>query len=97
MNVRLQYDLDFLAGIYYDDQLQLNSYSVSMSLVTKTMDAANTNTAMNRLKAFLHGELANTVFVNQDAKERTEMLNIMGVNVTTLPEEPVDQIIGMML
>ena len=97
MNVRLQYDLDFLAGIYYDDRLQLNSYSVSMSLLTKTMDAVNTNTAMNRLKAFMHGELANTVFVNQDAKERAEMLHIMGINVTTLPEEPVDQIIGMML
>jgi hypothetical protein len=52
---------------------------------------------MHRLKAFMHGELANTVFVNQNAKERTEMLHIMGVNVTTLPEEPVDQIIGMML
>ena len=97
MNVRLQYDLDFLAGIYYDDHLQINSYSVSMSLLTKTADAASTNTAMNRLKAFMHGELANTVFINQDARERAEMLNIMGVNVTTLPEEPVDQIIGMML
>ena len=97
MNVRLQYDLDFLAGIYYDECLQLNSYSVSMSLLTKTADAANTNTAMNRLKAFMHGELANTVFINQTARERAEMLNIMGVNVTTLPEEPVDQIIGMML
>ena len=97
MNVRLQYDLDFLAGIYYNDRLQINSYSVSISLLTKTMDAVNTNTAMNRLKAFMHGELANTVFVNQNAKERAEMLHIMGVNVTTLPEEPVDQIIGMML
>ena len=64
MNVRLQYDLDFLAGIYYDDHLQINSYSVSMSLLTKTADAASTNTAMNRLKAFMHGELANTVFIN---------------------------------
>ena len=97
MNVRLQYDLDFLAGIYYDERLQLNSYSVSMSLLTKTMEALNTNIAMDRLKIFMHGELANTVFVNQDAKERAEMLHIMGVNVTTLPEEPVDQIIGMML
>jgi len=97
MNVRLQYDLDFLAGIYYDEHLQLNSYSISMSLLTKTADAASTNTAMNRLKAFMHGELANTVFINQAARERAEMLNIMGVNVTTLPEEPVDQIIGMML
>jgi len=97
MNVRLQYDLDFLAGIYYDECLQINSYSVSMSLLTKTADAASTNTAMNRLKAFMHGELANTVFINQAARERAEMLHIMGVNVTTLPEEPVDQIIGMML
>ena len=97
MNVRLQYDLDFLAGIYYDECLQINSYSVSMSLLTKTADAASTNTAMNRLKAFMHGELANTVFINQAARERAEMLHILGVNVTTLPEEPVDQIIGMML
>ena len=97
MNVRLQYDLDFLAGIYYDDRLQMNSYSVSMSLLTKTTDAVNTNIAMDRLKIFMHGELANTVFINQDARERAEMLQIMGINITTLPEEPVDQIIGMML
>ena len=97
MNVRLQYDLDFLAGIYYNDRLQMNSYSVSMSLLTKTTDAVNTNIAMDRLKIFMHGELANTVFINQALRERAEMLQIMGVNVTTLPEEPVDQIIGMML
>ena len=97
MNVRLQYDLDFLAGIYYDDRLQMNSYSVSMSLLTKTTDAVNTNIAMDRLKIFMHGELANTVFINQTARERAEMLQIMGINVTTLPEEPVDQIVGMML
>ena len=97
MNVRLQYDLDFLAGIYYDERLQLNSYSVSMSLLTKTMDALNTNIAMDRLKMFMHGELSNTVFINQALRERAEMLQIMGVNVTTLPEEPVDQIVGIML
>lgn len=97
MNVRLQYDIDFLAGIYYDECLQLNSYSVSLSLLTKTTDAASTNIAMDRLKAFIYGELANTVFINQAQRERAEMMQIMGINVTTLPEEPVDQIIGMML
>jgi hypothetical protein len=97
MNVRLQYDLDFLAGIYYDNRLQLNSYSVSMSLLTKTTDVVNTNIAMDRLKIFMHNELSNTVFINQSARDRAEMMQIMGVNMTTLPEEPVDQIIGMML
>jgi len=97
MNVRLQYDIEFMAGIYYDDQLQLNSYAINLGLLTKTTDAASTNIAMDRLKYFMHGELANTVFVNQLNQDRAEMMQIMGINVTTLPEEPVDQIIGMML
>jgi hypothetical protein len=97
MNVRLQYDLEFLAGIYYEDSLQINSYDVSMSLVTKTKDPVSTNIAMDRVKAFVYGMLENTVFINQNNMERAEFLQMIGCNVTTLPEEPVDQIIGMML
>ncbi len=97
MNVRLQYDLKFLAGVYYDDRLQINSYDVSMNLLTKTKDAASTTVAMERLKAFVYDTLNSTVFINQNNMERAEFLQIMGANVTTLPEEPVDQIVGMML
>ena len=97
MNVRLQYDIEFLAGIYYDNQLQMNSYSASLSLVTRTKDTKSTNVAMDRLKAFVYGELESTVFINQNYHEHAEMMQIMGANVTTLPEEPVDQIVGMML
>jgi hypothetical protein len=86
-----------MAGIYYDDRLQLNSYSVNLGLLTKTTDAASTNIAMDRLKYFVLGELAHTVFVNQAHQPKAEMMQIMGINITTLPEEPVDQIIGMML
>jgi hypothetical protein len=97
MNVRLQCDLEFLAGIYYDDQLQMNQYDICLSLVTKTRDPVSTNIAMDRLKAFIYGELESTVFINQDQRERAELMQVMGINITTLPEEPVDQIIGMML
>jgi len=97
MNVRLQYDLEFLAGVYYEDQLQMNRYTVSLNLLTKTKDSASTNIALDRVKAFVHGALESTVFINQTNQERAEMMQLMGINVTTLPEEPVDQIIGMML
>lgn len=96
MNVRLQYDAEFLAGIYMDNGLQLNKYSVSMNLVTK--DAGEpVGIAMERLKAFVYGILENTVFIHQDREAQAEMLQVLGINVTTLPEEPVDQIIGIML
>jgi hypothetical protein len=97
MNVRLQYDLDFLAGVYYEDQLQMNRYTVSLNLLTKSKDSASTNIAMDRAKAFVHGALESTVFINQANVERAEFMQMIGINVTTLPEEPVDQIVGMML
>lgn len=97
MNVRLQYDVEFLAGVYYEGSLKMNSYSVSMNLLTTSIDPVVTNVAMDRLKYFVFGELDSTVFIKQDYKEQAEMLALLGVNVTTLPEEPVDQIIGMML
>ena len=97
MNVRLQYELDFLAGIYFSNHLELNSYSASINLLTQCTDHSHTNIAMDRIKAFVYGELENTIFINQQNKEQAELLCMLGCNVTTLPEEPVDQIVGMML
>lgn len=97
MNVRLQYDVTFLAGIYYDDLLQLNSYAASLNMITKTTDPVETNIAMDRLKFFINSILEHTVFINQAHTEQAETLAWCGANVTTLPEEPVDQIVGMML
>jgi len=97
MNVRLQYELEFMAGIYYEGRLQMNQYSVSLQLLTQSTDALTTNIAMERLKAFVYSELCNTVFFGPGNQEQAEMFSVMGVNVTTLPDEPVDQIIGVML
>lgn len=97
MNVRLQYELDFSAGIYYEGRLQLNQYAVSLQLLTQNSNSLITNIAMERLKAFVYSELCDTVFVGPADQEKAEMLSILGINVTTLPDEPVDQIIGIML
>ena len=52
---------------------------------------------MERLKAFVYSELCDTVFVAPADNDTVEMLAMMGMNVTTLPDEPVDQIVGIML
>ena len=97
MNVNLQYDLEFLGAIYFQDCLQLNSYSVSMSLLTASKDAVVTNIAMERLRTFINSELENVVFIKREYESQAELLQALGCNICTLPEEPVDQIIGMML
>jgi hypothetical protein len=97
MNVRLQTNLEFPAGIYYDDRLRMNRYTVSVQLCTATGDHEQINVAMDRVKMFVYSELADTVFVNQGDAERAQVMDILGINVTTLPEEPIDQIVGLML
>lgn len=97
MNVRLQYDLEFLGSIWYEDTLQLNNYDVSLHLVTASQDQALISVAMDRVKYFVFETLANVVFINEKNQDAGELLKAIGINVCTLPEEPIDQIIGMML
>lgn len=97
MNVRLQYDVDFPAGVYFENTLQINSYSVVMSLLTGVNDPVRINIAMERLKAFMHSELLNVVFINRAHENEAELLQALGTNICTLPDEPVDQIVGLML
>ena len=96
MSIRLQYDLEFPAGIYYDNRLQLNTYQISMQLCTHA-ENDQVNIALERLKCFVYTELADTVFIDRADEGRAEILASLGVNITTLPADPVDQIVGIML
>jgi hypothetical protein len=75
----------------------MNHYSVTMNLLTKSKDSISTNIALDRIKLFVATAMESTVFVNQDNQEQAEFMQMIGINVTTLPEEPVDQIVGLML
>lgn len=97
MNVRLRYNITFPAGAWFDGELMMTNYSLSLRFVTQTMDPEDQNIALDRVKYFLLNELHSTVFINQTEIERAEVFTEMGLNVTTLPEEPVDQVVGIML
>lgn len=101
MNVTLRYEIDFAAAIYYQPAqtptLQLNNYSAKLHLVTRSEDTSQINLAMDRVRTWIYDELAHTVFISQDCMDQATAMSKLGINVTTLPEEPLDQIIGIML
>lgn len=97
MNVSLQYYIDYIGAVWFEGRLHMNSYSLGISLLTATEHSAITNVAMERVKHFVNYELANAVFVNQQHEKVCTALQDLGANVCTLPDEPVDQIIGIML
>jgi hypothetical protein len=97
MNVRLQYTMPFIAGVHYNGQLIMNGYLLKVFMVTNVVESGLTETAFERLKYFINEEIDSTIFINLDNKEQCQLYTNAGIKITTLPNEPVDQIVGVML
>lgn len=97
MNVRLQTTMTFIAGVYYDNELRMNNYKITLNLLTGTENNQEQNIALERLRYFVYNQLPHSVFVNQAYQDECQSLLTAGVRICNLPEEPVDQIIGIML
>lgn len=85
------------AGVWFENRLQMNQYDIELEMVTKTSDPEFQIVALGRLKHFVYVELDSTVFINQADKDAIEKLVGAGIKVTTLPEEPIDQVVGIVL
>jgi hypothetical protein len=97
MNVRLQYEVDFTAGFFFNDMLRMNNYKIRLWMMTATTDSESHNIAFDRIKYFIGQSLDSGVFINKDNQEQCKLLATAGVKIITLPDEPVDQLVGIML
>jgi hypothetical protein len=97
MNVRLQYTMPFTAGVYWEGRMIMNNYVARAYMITNCSDNITQNTAFERMKYFVYSELNSTIFVNQEHTLVCQQLITAGLKITTLPAEPVDQLVGIML
>lgn len=97
MNVRLKYDLHFNAGVYYNGNTILNNYSLRLWMITNSDLAEDQNTAFERMKYFVYNHVDNTMFIDRDEQEQCKKFLHAGLSITTMPGDPVDQLIGIML
>lgn len=97
MNVRLKHNMMFTAGIYYAGEMRMNQYSLILNMTINSNDAVSHNVAFDRIKYFVYNTLDSTIFINQAHREQCEKFVQSGLSVTTMPGEPVDQLIGLML
>jgi hypothetical protein len=97
MNVRLKHDMHFTAGIWYNNALRMNNYTVRIWMTTNSDNVQDQNTAFERIKYFVYTQIDNTIFINQTELDQCNLLTRAGLDITTMPGEPVDQLIGIML
>ena len=97
MNVKVLIPYRFRAGFYYEGKLIMNEYVVKVFAVTNSTDGDTNDVAFSRINRFIYNELNNTIFINQHETEACEKYIAAGLDITTLPFEPGDQLIGIML
>jgi hypothetical protein len=97
MNVKIGYTSHFIAGVWWDDRLIMSTYTATFKMITATDSPQDTNTALDRLKYLVEEYLVDSVFIKDTNTEQIALLQTAGIKTIAMPEEPVDQIIGMML
>lgn len=97
MTTRISRDFEFLAGVHFESNFIMNSYSITLSMDVETDSIKEQNIAMDRMKFFIHEMLDSAVFVEDSETKIIEKYQNAGIKVCTTPEEPYDQIITMLL
>jgi hypothetical protein len=66
-------------------------------MITNTELAEDQNTAFERIKYFVYNHVDNTMFIDRGEQEQCAKFLQAGLSITTMPGDPVDQLIGIML
>ena len=97
MNVRLKQDLQFTAGIYHDGKLIMNNYNLTLWMTTNSENSVDQTISFERIKYFVYTKIDNTIFINSNQKAQCTLFSKAGLSITTMPANPVDQLVGIML
>ena len=97
MSTRIERDFTFQAAVHFEEVFTMNIYEIGLAMVVDTDSIEEQNIAMNRIKHFLSECLENSVLVHIDEKKAVDKYSAADIKVCTLPEEPYDQIITLLL
>ena len=97
MSTTIKRDFEFQTGVYYEETFLLNYYTINLTLSVETDSIREQNIAMDRIKYFLHECLETSIFVEASEKKVIDKYLAADLRVCTLPEEPYDQIVTLMI
>lgn len=90
-------DIAFFAGIHLENSYMINLYECDMSMVINTDNVREQRVAIERVTHFVSNYLTNCVMVSSTDKAAIEKYEAAGLRLCVLPEEPYDQLLGLVL
>ena len=97
MTARIKRNFSFQAGVYFKDNFYLNLYTTCIYFDIETTSAMEQFVSMERVKHFFSHCLENCIFVDENHTTVIEKYVEASLKVCTLPTDPFDQILAIML
>jgi hypothetical protein len=66
-------------------------------MTTNSENSVDQTISFERIKYFVYSQIDNTIFINSNQKAQCTLFSKAGLDITTMPNDPVDQLIGIML
>ena len=97
MSSRVTRNFQFQSAVYFSGDFFVNSYDIDIQFTVETESIREQNIALERIKYFIHRCLEHSIFIYEQEHSVIEKYLDADLKICTLPEEPYDQIIGIML
>lgn len=97
MTARIARSFDFQTGTYFSGDFYVNSYEVDVQFSVETLSIREQNIALERIKYYIAECLEHSIFITESDTAAIDKFLDADLKVCTLPEEPYDQIVGIML
>ena len=97
MTARIFRSFEFQAGVHFAGSFYVNSYSIDTTFNVESESITEQNIALERIKYYLSECLEHSVIVHEDDEDVIEKYLDAGLKVCTIPEQPYDQVVGIML
>ena len=97
MSQRIERDFVFDTAIHFGKTFYLNQYSMTLSMLIETTNIVEQNIALERIQYFIATQIHGCLFIDETETNATAKYKDAGISICTLPDEPHDQIISMVL
>lgn len=97
MSSKIQKDILFQSGMYMEGSFIINAYQITLDMQVLSESMHEQFVAVERVNYFINHVLENSIFVNSSETNIVEQYTKCGLKVCTLPDEPYDQVITIMM
>lgn len=97
MLTRIQKDFTFQTAVHFEGSFMVNFYEMLALIDVETLDPKEQHVAIERMTYFLNQQIENVIFVDEKETDAIQKYRAAGIKVAEIPDEPYDQIVGLVL